>query len=297
MLDLGRDDVEGILELSARIKSTPGEYEGELSGKTLAMVFEKPSTRTRVSFEVAMVELGGSALVLNAADMQLGRGESVADTARTLGGYVDCIMARVSKHETLEDLKKHSGVPVINGLSDREHPCQILSDLLTIKEVKGRLDGINLAYVGDGNNVCNSLLIGCALAGVNITVASPNEFKPNRFFIDRARELAGTSRAVHVHENPVSVVTDADVVYADVWASMDGDSEVLDRKRTFTGYQVNSRLMKLARKDAIFMHCLPAHRGEEVTDEVIDSPQSVVWQQAGNRLHVEKAVLLREMRG
>ena len=296
MLDLAGKDVVGILDLADSVKASSERYRGFLSGKTLAMLFEKPSTRTRVSFEVAMVELGGNALVLDAQDMQLGRGESVADTARVLGGYVDGIMARVVRHETLDALARFAGVPVINGLSDREHPCQVLSDLFTIREVKNRLSGLNLAYVGDGNNVCNSLLIGCVLSGMNITVASPKKLRPDRFFVDKATEIAGEKSVVRVVDDPAEAVSGADVVYSDVWVSMGDEAEREERLHLLRGYQVNSRLMANAKGDAVFMHCLPAHRGEEVTDEVIDSERSVVWRQAENRLHVQKAVLLREMR-
>ena len=296
MLDLGPEDVEKMLGSCGKVKGSPNKFRNSLADRSLAMIFEKPSTRTRVSFEVAMVELGGHAVVLNAGELQLGRGETVADTARILGSYVDCIMARVRRHETLEELDKHAGVPVINGLSDREHPCQVLGDLFTMMEVKGRLEGLKLAYVGDGNNVCNSLLLGCALCGVDITVASPMEYRPKKFFIEKASKIAGGESTVSVLENPSEAVSDADIVYTDVWTSMGDEDEREHRKTMFRSYQVDSTLMKRAKKDAVFMHCLPAHRGEEVTDGVIDSKQSVVWQQAENRLHAQKAVLLRELK-
>ncbi|MFH1403002.1 MAG: ornithine carbamoyltransferase [Candidatus Altiarchaeota archaeon] len=291
--DLSRDDVSGILDLAAEVKKNPGEYSDRLSGRKLAMIFEKPSTRTRVSFEVAMIELGGTPIVLNAGDMQLGRGETIADTARVMTGYVDCVMARVFKHSTLEELRKYSKIPVINGLSEKEHPCQVIGDLLTIRELKGDLKGLNLAFVGDGNNVCNSLILGCSLTDVNITVATPPEYKPAKGFVNDALKTAVDSKVI-VLDNPESAVKGADVVYTDVWVSMGDESQEGDRLTAFEGFQVNRKLMSHAKENAIFMHCLPAHRGVEVTDDVIDSRQSVVWRQAENRVHAQKAILLKQ---
>jgi ornithine carbamoyltransferase len=290
--DLSQDDIKALLGLTRHVKDKPDEYRGALEGKNLAMIFEKPSTRTRVSFEVAMVELGGSPIVLNTSELQLGRGETVADTARVLGRYVDCIMARVYEHNTLEELSRNSGIPVINGLSNFEHPCQIIGDLFTIKEFKNNLKGIDLAYIGAGNNVCNSLLLGCALTGVNITVASPPGYEPSSGFVNDALKTAVESKVV-LTDNPESAVKGSDVVYTDVWVSMGEDDEREERMKAFEGYQINKDLMALA-GDAVFMHCLPAHRGVEVTDDVIDSKQSVVWQQAENRLHAQKAILLKQ---
>jgi len=295
ILDLDVKGFNEILDLTKRIKSNPGEYKTALSGRKLAMLFEKPSTRTRVSFEAGMLDLGGKPLVLSASELQLGRGESVADTARVLGRYVDCIMARVKKHESLQELDKFSGVPVINGLSDREHPCQALGDLFTVREVKGRLSGLKMAYVGDANNVCNSLMLACALAGVNITLGCPKELAPDKFYVDSAGRLGGRRSFVEFVDDPVKAVSGADVVYTDVWVSMGDEAEADSRRKLLRGYQVNPSLMRHAKKDAVFMHCLPAHRGEEVVDEVIDSKQSVVWQEAENRMHVQKAILVREM--
>ena len=249
--------------------------------------------RRRVSFEVAMHQLGGYTLYLDWHDLQLGRGETIADTARTLSGYVDGITARVIDHAILEDLAKYSAVPVINGLSNLNHPLQILADLMTVWEKKGPLKGLTLAYIGDGNNVCNSLLIGCSKMGVNIVVACPTGYEPNPEFMRSARTNAETTGStVDVVRSPKDAVTDADMVYTDVFVSMGQESEMEERLRTFLPeYQVNSKLMQMAPSKAIFMHPLPCRRGEEVTTEVIDGPQSVVWDQAENRMHSEKAAL------
>jgi len=257
------------------------------------MIFQKPSTRTRVSFEVAMSDLGGRALYLRWDDLQLGRGETVADTARVLSRYVDGIMARVFSHKDLEELAKYADIPVINGLSDLTHPCQILADLLTILEKKAVLKGLKLAFVGDGNNVCNSLLIGCTKMGMNISVATPKKYRPKEEIIQWAMENAQESGSkVEILESPEEAVKDADVIYTDVFVSMGEEKVAKEKLQAFQGYQVNRELVKHAKKDYIFMHCLPAHRGQEVTDEVIDDPvHSVVWDQAENRLHAQKAVL------
>ncbi len=291
--DLSQDDISNLINHVGSIKDNPTGFSNNLSGKKIAMIFEKPSTRTRIASEVAVVELGGNSIVLNYNDMQLGRGETVADTARVLGGYVDCIMARVHEHRTLEDLRKYSQVPVINTLSDQEHPCQIIGDLYTMMELKGRLKGLKLAYIGDGNNVCNSLLLGCALVGVNIMIASPPSHQPPSGFVNDAITIAQDSKVV-LEEDPVHAVDKADIVYTDVWVSMGEEDNEADKIKAFDGYQVNPDLFSKAKNDALFMHCLPAHRGVEVTDEVIDSKSSVVWQQAENRLHAHKAILLKQ---
>jgi ornithine carbamoyltransferase len=269
-----------------------GEEHPLLKGKTLAMIFEKPSTRTRVSFEVGMWQLGGYALYLSASDLQLGRGETIADTARTLSRYVNGIMARVFAHQTILDLVKYSGVPIINGLSDYTHPCQGLADLFTIYEKKGKLSGLRLAYVGDGNNVAHSLLYGCSKVGMDITLACPKGYEPDPEVVSKAKEEGkGSGCKVKVTHDPKEAVQNADIVYTDVWASMGQEKEHEKRIKVFKPYQVNIKLVKEAKEDYLFMHCLPAHRGEEVTDEVADSKNSVIFDQAENRLHAQKALM------
>lgn len=265
----------------------------KLKGKSVAMIFQKPSTRTRASFETAVHQLGGHAMYLSWNEMQLGRGETIHDTAKVLDRYVDAIMARVFSHEDLKELAKHAQAPVINGLSDKHHPCQILADLLTLLQHKRKLKGLKLAYVGDGNNVCNSLLIGCAKTGVNITVATPAGYRPDPEALKLAKEAANeTGAGVQVIEDPETAVKSADAVYTDTFVSMGMEKEEEERLRAFLPkYQVNEKLFSLAKPDAIFLHCLPAHRGEEVTDQVIDGPNSAVWDEAENRLHTSKALL------
>jgi ornithine carbamoyltransferase len=291
---LTQKEIEQILTTSELLKSQLVRGEGHplLKGKTLAMIFEKPSTRTRVSFEVGMWQLGGYALYLSAADLQLGRGETIADTAQVLSRYVDGIMARVFAHQTILDLIKYSRVPVINGLSDLTHPCQGLADLFTIYEKKGRLSGLKLAYVGDGNNVANSLLYGCSKVGMDITLACPKGYEPNPEVVSKAKEEGKRSGCkVKVTKDPREAVREADIIYTDVWASMGKEKEHGKRLKVFKPYQVNGKLVKEAKEDYIFMHCLPAHRGEEVADEVADSGNSVIFDQAENRLHTQKALL------
>lgn len=294
LYDLTREEIEEILKTSESLKFQllRGQERPLLKGKTLAMIFEKPSTRTRVSFEVGMWQLGGYALYLSASDLQMGRGESIADTAKTLSRYVNGIMARVFAHQTILDLVKYSRVPVINGLSDLTHPCQGLADLFTIYEKKGRLRGLKLAYVGDGNNVAHSLLYGCSKVGMNITLACPKGYEPNPEVVSKAKEEGKRSRCeVEVGNDPKEAVREADIIYTDVWASMGKEKEYEKRAKIFKPYQVNAKLIKEAKRDFIFMHCLPAHRGEEVTDEVADSINSVIFDQAENRLHTQKALL------
>lgn len=294
--DLSREELVYILEVSKMLKGR--YYAGEviiplLNGKTLAMIFQKPSTRTRVSFEVAMYQLGGYALYLNWNDLQLGRGESIADTARVLSRYVNGITARVLKHTDLEELAKYSSVPVINALSDLEHPCQALADVLTIWEKKGKLEGIKLAFVGDGSdNVLHSLLLACAKLGINISIATPPGYEPKKEILRIAEEEGSRyGSLIEIVREPEVAVRGADVIYTDVWVSMGQESERAKRISDLSRYRVTVDLMKLAKEDAIFMHCLPARRGEEVVDEVIDGKWSVVWDQAENRLHVQKALL------
>ncbi|KJS01019.1 MAG: ornithine carbamoyltransferase [Peptococcaceae bacterium BRH_c4a] len=288
------DEIILILDTADNLKKLQkrGEKHQYLSGKTLGMIFQKSSTRTRVSFEVGIYQLGGQALFLSSSDIQLGRGETVADTARVLSRYVDGIMIRTFAQSDVEQLAHHAGIPVINGLTDLLHPCQILADLQTIREYKGRLAGLKLAYVGDGNNIAHSLLFGCAKTGINITVASPEGYRPSPEIVSAAREAAlATGAVIEVVTDPVEAVAKADVVVTDVWASMGQEAEQAQRAGLFPPYQVNEQLVKHASDDFIFLHCLPAHRGEEVTAGIIDGPRSVVWDEAENRLHVQKAVM------
>lgn len=271
-------------------KGIPHRY---LEGKTLAMIFEKSSTRTRVSFETGMYQLGGMAQFLNSSDLQLGNGETIADTARVLARYVDVIMIRTFGHEIVEEMAEYSSVPVINGLTDSAHPCQVLTDLMTIYEKKGTFSGLKFAYIGDGNNMSNSLLMGCAIMGIDCYVATPNGYEINDRVLQQAKRAAEQSGAVveQIHD-PILAAKDADIIYTDVWASMGFEAEMEERKKAFAPYQVNEELVKEAKSDYMFMHCLPARRNEEVTDAVIDSDNSVVFDQAENRLHAQKAVLV-----
>jgi ornithine carbamoyltransferase len=292
--DLTKEEIEQILKTSELLKFQilRGQEHPLLKGKTLAMIFEKPSTRTRVSFEVGMWQLGGYALYLSASDLQLGRGETIADTAQVLSRYVDGIMARVFAHQTILDLAKYSRVPVINGLSDYTHPCQGLADLFTIYEKKGRFSGLKLAYLGDGNNVAHSLLYGCSKVGMSITLGCPKGYEPNPKVVSEAKKEAKRNGCeVKVTNDPKEAVKGADIVYTDVWASMGKEKEHAERVKIFKPYQVNAKSVKEAKEDYIFMHCLPAHRGEEVTDEVADSENSVIFDQAENRLHTQKALM------
>jgi ornithine carbamoyltransferase len=291
--DLAQEEVRDILDLATRVKKDPARHADALAGKTLAMIFEKPSLRTRVSFEAGMTQLGGHAIAIQGGEISLGRRESVGDVARTLSGMVDGIMARTFSHQILIDLAATGSVPVINGLSDHLHPCQALADFLTISECLGRTEGLKLAYVGDGNNVAHSLMYCGAKLGVQVSVATPEGYEPDPVVVSKAREDAGaTGGRIDTGHDIDAAVAGADVVYTDTWASMGQEAEHEERVRVFRPFQVNRTLMSRAAKGAIFMHCLPAHRGEEVTDDVIDSGASVVFQQAANRLHAQKAVLL-----
>lgn len=275
-----------------KMRQKAGERVRTLEGKTLGLIFMKPSTRTRLAFEVAMRQLGGSALFLSANDLQLRRGETIEDTARVLSRYLDGIMIRTFAHQDVVDLAANATIPVINGLTDLLHPCQVLADLLTITEKKGRIAGINLTYLGDGNNMAHSLLVGGALTGLNVTVATPAGYEPDIAIVERAQAIASrTGSLIGLTTDPVQAVTGADVVYTDVWTSMGQEEETQRRLKDLGPFQVNRQLMSKARPDSIFMHCLPAHRGEEVTDEIMDGPQSVVFDQAENRLHAHKAIL------
>ncbi len=290
-------EVTETLKLAEKLKyenKTGIRHHHLLKGKTLGLIFAKSSTRTRVSFEAGMYQLGGYSLFLSSSDLQLGRGESVSDTAKTLSRYIDGIMIRTFKHSDVEELAAYGSIPVINGLTDSQHPCQILADLLTIKEAKGTLQGLKLAYVGDGNNVANSLLIGCAKVGMHVSVATPKGYECEAESVKIAQEAArNTGASVVTTNDPYEAVKDADVVYTDTWISMGQESEKEARVAVFMPYQVNSALMGAARSDAIFMHCLPAYRGYEVTADIIDGQKSVVFDEAENRLHAQKAVLVK----
>ncbi|MFB3737636.1 MAG: ornithine carbamoyltransferase [Candidatus Velamenicoccus archaeovorus] len=291
--DLSPDELTEMLDLSIKVKATPDDYAGRLRGKAVAMIFEKPSTRTRVSFEVAVSSTGGHAVPLSSAELQLGRGETIEDTGRVLSRYVDAIVLRTFEQERLEVLAGAASVPVINALSDFEHPCQALADLLTVREAKGGLAGRTLVYLGDGNNVTHSLLLAGAKAAMHIRAATPPGFEPIPQVVQRAREIgAATGGSVQVLSDPAEACRGADVLYTDVWASMGQEDEAEARALVFPGYQLNQRLVELAKEDVTVLHCLPAHRGQEITDEVIDGPHSAVWDQAENRLHTQKALLL-----
>lgn len=298
--DWPKAQLSELIENTLRIKTAPDEFRTVLSHKTVGLLFMKPSTRTRVSFEVGINQLGGDAAVLSGRELQLGRGETVADTARVLSRYLDALMARVFEHDVLIELAEYASIPIINGLSDLFHPCQGLCDFFTIWEHFGAphsavdLSGMTLAYVGDGNNMAHSLLLGAAQLGVNVNVASPPGYQPDSGVLVDTKKLAQTSNSsVQVTSDPREAVENAHVIYSDVWTSMGQEAEKKKRLEAFAGFQVTSELFKLAHSDAIFMHCLPAHRGEEVEAAVIDGPRSIVFDQAENRLHSQKALLTR----
>jgi ornithine carbamoyltransferase len=291
--DLSSGELGELLDLSAKVKAAPSDYAGRLAGMSVAMVFEKPSTRTRVSFEVGIAELGAHPVALSSAELQLGRGEAIEDTGRVMSRYVDAIVLRTFGQERLESLARTATVPLVNALSDFEHPCQCLSDLLTVYEQKGRLAGLTLAYVGDGNNVAHSLLIGGAKSGIRVRVATPPGFEPIPQVVQRAQEIGEeTGGGAEVTNDPAEACAGADVLYTDVWASMGQEEEAAERTLVFQSYRIDGAALQMAASDAIVLHCLPAHRGQEITDEVIDGPHSVVWDQAENSLHTEKALLL-----
>ena len=290
--DLSGKEIESVIEQAVVMKR--GDRTGLLSGKVLALLFEKPSLRTRVSFEVAMHQLGGHVVYLSQEEVGLGKRESVSDVARVLSRYVDCIAARTFSYETLDILAQCSSVPVINALSNLEHPCQALSDLLTIYEKKGELAGLTLAFIGDGNNVANSLLLAASLTGMNFSFASPLGYRISDEMSNRGREFAALSGSrIWLTNDPFEAVAEADIVYTDVWTSMGQESEGEKRRIAFSGYQVNDRLLSLAKEDALFMHPLPAHRGEEIADGLLENSHSVVFDQAENRLHLQKALLTK----
>lgn len=287
IFDLKKDEISSIFDLTTKLKESQkkGIEHKLLKDKTMAMIFEKPSLRTRVTFETGMTQLGGHAIYLAPADIQLGKRETVPDVARNLARWVDVIMARVFAHKTVEDLAKNSTIPVINALSDIEHPCQIMADLFTVYEKIGSFDNVTIAYVGDGNNVCNSFIAASATLGFRLNIAAPKGYEPQRSYLSRAK-------AATLFTEPEQAVVDADVIYTDVWASMGQEQEATDRKRIFAPYQINQELLKHANKEYMIMHCLPAHRGEEITGDILDGPNSVVLEEAENRLHVQKGLLV-----
>jgi ornithine carbamoyltransferase len=288
---LSTDEVNLIIEESGKMKNGPRNTE-VLKGKTLAMIFEKSSTRTRVSFETGIYQLGGVGMYFSSRDLQIGRGETIHDTAKVLSRYVDGIMARTFSYQTILELAKYSSVPVINGLTDYDHPCQVLADLFTIYEKKGILKGLTLTYLGDGNNVLHSLIQGCVKVGMNLTYASPGGYKPLESVVEEANLTAKqTGSIIKSTDDPVEAVKNTDVIYTDVWVSMGQEEEKEKRLKDLRKYQLNSELLSKAGKDVLVMHCLPAHRGEEITDEVIDGPNSVVFDEAENRLHTQKAIM------
>jgi len=296
--DFTPDEIHYLLEVAAHLKSQQkrGQSHPLLAGKTLGMIFQKHSTRTRVSFEVGMYQLGGFPLFLSGHDLQLGRGEPIKDTARVLSRYLDGIMIRTYEHEEVEELAAYAEIPVINGLTDLLHPCQAMADLLTVLEHKGKLEGLKLAYVGDGNNMAHSLLLACSKMGMHVAIASPAGYEPRREIVRAAQENAAAYGTEVLITTEISqAVKAADVLYTDVWASMGQEAERMARIRVFKPYQINREVMQLAAKDAIVMHCLPAHRGEEITDDIMEGPQSVIFDQAENRLHAQKAILAKVM--
>jgi ornithine carbamoyltransferase len=296
--DYTSDEVAAIFDLTKQIKATPDKFRRDLEGQTLGMIFEKSSTRTRVSFEVGMFQLGGHALFLSSRDIQLGRGETIHDTAKVLSRYIDGIMARTFAHKTVTELAEFSTIPIINGLTDLLHPCQGMTDYFTATEHLGDLRGRKMAWIGDGNNMAHSLMYGATKVGMDIWVATPGGYGPDPDVVAKAQADAEAAGTKIVLTNSVEeAAKDADIIETDVWTSMGQEEESARRLRDFEGWQVDSRLMGLAKKEAIFMHCLPAHRGEEVSAEVCDSPQSVIFDQAENRLHVQKAIMVTLMKG
>ena len=294
MADLSKDELCSLLELAAKLKSEQkaGTAAKPLEGRTLGMIFAKSSTRTRVSFDVGVHQLGGSAVVLNTGDIQLGRGETIEDTAKVLSRYLDGIMIRTFKHTDVEELARHASIPVINGLTDDEHPCQVLADFQTVIERKGRLDGLKLCYIGDGNNMANSLIYGGLTAGMSVSCACPDGYHP----LPRVLEFAkGYPGRFELSGNILRAARDADVLVTDVWASMGQESEIERRRVAFAGYQINDSVLAVANPDAIVLHCLPAHRGEEISAEVFARFADVIYDEAENRLHAQKAVMVRLM--
>lgn len=293
MLDLSKEEIIDILNLADQLKYElkHGIPHPHLKGKSLGMIFQKASTRTRVSFEVGMHQLGGHPLFLSAADLQIGRGEPVQDTARVLSRYIDGIMIRTFDQQEVEDLAKFGDIPVINGLTDFSHPCQVLADLMTIREFKGRLEGLKMCYIGDGNNMANSLIVGCLKVGMDVSVACPDNYKPDAKVLEFAKDYPNFK----LTNSPKEAAVDADVLITDVWASMGQEKEANERKIAFSGFQINDEIMTLAKPDAMVQHCLPAHREEEITTKVFESHANEIFEEAENRLHAQKAVLVKLM--
>ena len=296
LADFSTEELHKLVELAHDVKRNPRAYRDACAGQTLAMIFQKPSLRTRVSFQTGIYQLGGQGIYLGPTDIQLHRGETIADTAQVLSRYVDGIMARVFGHSDVVDLAANAKVPVINGLSDYNHPCQVLADLQTVSEKFGKLAGLKFAYIGDGNNMAHSIMMGCAKVGMDVAIGHPRGYAPEPETATRTREIAAThGSGVLITDDPMEAAADADVIYTDVWASMGQESEAAERLKRFEGFQVDAKMMAVAKPRAIFLHCLPAHRGEEVAAEVIDGPQSVVFDQAENRLHAQKAIMISLM--
>lgn len=299
MEDLSKDEILDILNIADQLKYElkHGIKHHHLEGKTLGMIFEKSSTRTRVSFEAGMYQLGGYPLFLNSNDLQIGRGEPIQDTARVLSRYLNGIMIRTFAQKEVELLAEYSTIPIINGLTDDEHPCQVLADLMTIRESKNILDGLKVAYIGDGNNMAQSLLVGCLTAGMNISLAIPNNYMIKEHYINKGIEISENNNlCFNIVNDPKEAAKDADVIITDVWASMGKETEINERIKAFKGYQVNSELMKLAKEDAIVLHCLPAHREEEITEEILEKHATTIFEEAENRIHVQKAILVKLMK-
>jgi len=290
--DLSREEIFFFLKRTKELKTSVKNKKDTLSGRILGLLFEKASTRTRVSFEAAMGQLGGDVMYMRPDELQLGRGEPIKDTARVLTEYLDALVLRTYKHETSREFAEYCAIPVINGLSDLEHPTQILCDLYTIREASDQFEGLNLAWIGDGNNVCNSWLLGAGIMGMNLSVATPAGYEPNKEILERARKLANESGSkIEVTRDPRAAARHADILYTDVWTSMGQEEEAEKRMKAFRGYQINRDLLKVTREDVLVMHCLPAHRGMEITDDVLEGPKSIVWKQAENKLHGAKAFL------
>ena len=296
--DLSVEDINDLITLAEEMKAKGESLGCPLIGKSLVLLFEKPSMRTRVSFEVGMYQLGGQVIYLGPDEVGLGKREAAKDFAKVLSRYADGIVARTFEHEKVEELAKNASIPVINGLSDLSHPCQALGDILTIKEKLGKLKGVNFAWVGDGNNVLNSLLLACVKSGINISIATPKGYEPNKDILKSAKEIAKESGAkISVSLDPKEAVKDADIVYTDVWTSMGQEKEYKKRLKDFEGFQINDKLLAKAKPGVLVMHCLPAHRGEEITDQVMDGDKAIVYDQAENRLHIQKAILVKLLGG
>ncbi|WP_459480262.1 ornithine carbamoyltransferase [Clostridium saccharoperbutylacetonicum] len=297
--DLSKEEILDILNLADQLKyeQKHGIDHPHLKGKSLGMIFEKASTRTRVSFEVGMYQLGGNSLFLTDKDLQIGRGEPIEDTARVLSRFIQGIMIRTFSHEKAEKLAKYSSIPIINGLTDAEHPCQVLADLMTIRENKNILEGLKVAYIGDGNNMANSLMIGCLKIGMNFSIASPEAYTVSETYLNRAKELALKEGVTFINTtSPLEAAKDADVLITDVWASMGHEKEVEERAKAFKGFQINNELLAVADSNVMVLHCLPAHRGEEITAEVLEEHADSIFDESENRLHAQKAVLVKLMK-